>query len=310
MVRVEELRSRGARTGSRRGASRSWRPRLKVAGTILRWVVLIEFVYVFTFPLIYMVTTSIKTLSDLNNPSVHWIPPSPTLEWYGVAMDIIDYVNGLKISAWTSVAAAVGQTLVGSMVAYGFARVRFPGRGALFAFLLFTVIVPMPTIMIPQFMLYSKIKWTNTYAALFVPAFLGWGVRGGILLIVYRQFLRGLPYELEDAARVDGAGHFRTFGQVILPLSRPAVLVVFVFSLTWTWNDEFVPWLVINDRRFMTLTQRVQACFHHLLVFDQVFIPPSVHMAAITLLVVPVLVLYIFAQRHFTQSIDRTGLVE
>ena len=278
-------------------------------GVTLRWAVLIEFVYVFTFPFLYMLTTSIKSLSDLNNPSVYWIPPNPSISAYRYAAPIMGYLDGLIISGWTSVTAAVAQTLVGAMVSYGFARLRFPAREALFAFMLFSVVIPTQTIMIPQFMLYSKLTWTNTHIPLVVPAFLGWGIRGGILLIVYRQFFRSLPYELEDAARVDGAGRIRTFWQIMFPLAKPAILVVLVFSLTWTWNDLSVPWLVIKNREMMTLPQRLEI-FYMFTDYYWEYVPENVWMAACLLVVLPVLAVYVLAQRHFTQSIDRTGLVE
>ena len=292
---------------------RTWHPRIRGLGAVLRWVVLIEFVYIFIFPVLFMVTTSIKTLSELNNPAINWISRTPSLEGYRTAIPIMGYLDGLRISTWTSVAAALGQTLIGAMIAYGFARVRFPGREVIFAIMLFTIVVPVQTIMIPMFMLYNRLNWTNTHVPLFAPAFLGWGVRGGILLIVYRQFFKGLPYELEDAAKVDGAGPFRTFWQIMLPLAKPAVLVVLVFSLTWTWNDAFLPWLVISSSKLMTIPQRLE-------VFWQLLNRhggtggqsphPNTFMAATTLAVLPMIIMYAVAQRQFTQSIDRTGLVE
>ncbi len=294
---------------------RQWNALPRTLGVTLRWIVLIEFVFVFFFPVLFMFTTSIQTLSEINNPSIRWISRDPTARGYQLALQIMGYFQGLRISVLTSVLAALGQTFVGAMVGYGFARLRFPGRDLIFGFLLFTIVVPGHTIMIPQFMLYHKLNWLNTLFPLFVPAFAGWGVRGGILLIVFRQFLRGLPHELEDAACVDGAGPFRTFWQIMLPLAKPALLVVLVFSLTWTWNDSFVPWLVIRDQELMTLPQRLEI-FTWLIRsgLGTVGLPthfePNVFMAATVLAIMPVLVLYIFAQRHFTQSIDRTGLVE
>ena len=288
-------------------------PRFGGLGAILRWAVLIEFVYVFLFPVIFMFTTSIKTLSEINNPSVRWISLNPTMYGYRTAIPIMGYWDGLRISGLSSIAATIGQTLVGAMVAYGFARIRFPGRDVIFGFLLFTVVVPLPTIMVPQFMLYTKLKWTNTVIPLIVPAFMGWGVRGGILLIVYRQFFRGLPYELEDAAKVDGAGVFRTFWQIMLPLARPAILVVLVFSLTWTYNDNYVPWLVIKTGELMTLGQRLETFFSLLNRhggIGGVRLEPNVYMAATVMTILPLIVMYVFAQRQFTQSVDRTGLVE
>ena len=211
----------------------------RVLERVLRWAILIEFVYVFLFPVIYIFTTSIKTLSEINNPTVRWISRAPTLEGYEVATEILGYLDGLRISGWTAVVAAIGTTLMGAMIAYGFARLRFPGRELLFGLLLFTVVVPPQVTMVPQFMLYTRLEWTNTYLPLFVPAFMGWGVRGGILLIVYRQFFGGLPYELEDAAKVAGAGPFRAFWQVMLPLAKPAILVVLLFSLCLELERQF-----------------------------------------------------------------------
>ena len=310
LVAVLTRKRARSRRHTARGA-RLRRQRSDAVGAVLRWVILIEFAYVFAFPALYMITTSLKTLGDIHNPTVYWIPRVPTLVGYRWAIREMGYVEGLRISVWTSIAAAVAQTTMGAMIAYGFARVRFPGREALFVFLLFTVVVPPQTIMMPQFMLYSWMGWTNTHIPLFVPGFMGWGVRGGILLIVYRQFFRGLPYELEDAARIDGAGWFRTFSEIMLPLAKPAILVVLVFSLTWTWNDAFVPWLVISHSRLMTVTQRLEVFYWNREEWRAGrWLAPNTFMAATTLTVLPLLIVYVIAQRQFTESIDRTGLVE
>ena len=289
---------------------RTWRRRL---GTLLRWLVLIDFVYVFLFPVIFMVTTSIKTVHELNNPAINWISRTPTIEGYLLAFEVLRYFEGVRVSLVTSLLAAVGQTLIGAMVAYGFARMRFPGRDFLFALVLFTIVVPPQTTLVPQFMLYTDLKWTNTYLPLIVPPFLSYGVRGGILLIVFRQFFRGLPYELEDAAHVDGAGPFRIFWQIMLPLAQPAILVVMLFSMVWTWNDNFTPWLVLRDNTLYTLTQRMEIFNSLLNNFSgstYTNLEENTFMAGVTLTVLPLLLIYLFAQRYFTQSIDRTGLVE
>ncbi|MCY4116616.1 MAG: carbohydrate ABC transporter permease [Caldilineaceae bacterium] len=291
----------------------TWRVFRRRLGTLLRWIILLDFAYIFLFPVIFMITTSIKTVHELNNPAVNWISRTPTNEGYLLAMEVLQYFDGVRVSLGTSIVAAVGQTLIGAMVAYGFARIRFPGRDFLFALLLFTIVVPPQTTMVPQFMLYTDLKWTNTYLPLMVPPFLSYGVRGGILLIVFRQFFRGLPYELEDAAHVDGAGPFRIFWQIMLPLAKPAILVVMLFSLVWTWNDNFTPWLVLRDNTLYTLTQRMEIFNSLLNNFSgstYTRLEENTFMAAVTLTVLPVLLIYLFAQRYFTQSIDRTGLVE
>ena len=292
-------------------AGRLGRYARRTPAIVLRWAVLLGFVYVFLYPILFMFTTSFKSLEDLNDPSIRWISPHPSLEGYRLAFDTLEYLPSVLNSLLTSGLAALGQMLVGAMVAYGFSRLGFPGSNALFALLVLTIVVPLQTTMIPQFILYSRLGWMNTLIPLIAPAFLGYGVRGGILLIVYHQFFKGLPYELEDAASVDGAGPLRTFWQIMLPLAKPAMLVVMLFSLVWTWNDTFVPSMVIRDERLYTLPQRM-SLFTSILNTPNspVHLEENLLMAAVILTVAPMLMLYLFAQRYFIQSIDRTGLVE
>ena len=281
-------------------------------GALVRWVVLVSFAYIYVFPVIFMVTTSVMSQAEMNNPTINWISRNPSLEEYRQAAETLNYLTSLRISVFTSVAAALGQTLVGCIVAYGFARMSFPGRRLLFGFLLFAIVVPPQLIVIPQFMLYSRLKWMNSYAPLIVPAFLANGLRGDILLVVLHQFFRGLPHELEDAAYVDGAGPFRTFWQVMLPLAKPAILVVFLFSMVWTWNDDVVTGMVLRELEMLTLPLRMNQFLERALSAQVAvwFVRETTFMAGLTLTVLPLLLFYIFAQRYFTQSIDRTGLVE
>ena len=307
LASIQRRRGRGSRT------RRLWRWSTKVVGEVLRWVVLIEFVYIFLFPVLFMVATSFKTPQELNNPATRWIPDAGSVEGYQLVLAYLGYWRGLVISIWTSVLAALGQTLVGALIAYGFARLRFPGRDLLFGVLLFSIVVPPQTLVIPQMMLYTRLKWIDTYLPMLLPSYLGLGIRGAILLIVYRQFFRGMPYELEDAGYVDGAGPFRTFAQIMLPLAKPAILVISLFSLVWTWNDTYIPWLYIRSRELWTLPQRMMT-LGALLAGRDVTLQDqwreNTWMAAVVLTVAPMLILYVFTQRYFTESIDRTGLVE
>jgi multiple sugar transport system permease protein len=280
--------------------------------TALRWMILLELAYVFMFPMLFMVSTSFKPLIELSNPTVRWIPRNPTADGYVLALEHLNYFRSLPVSIVTSAIAAIGQTLVGAMVGYGFARLPFRGRQFLFGLLLFTIIVPPQMVMIPQFMLYSKLKWMNTYLPLLVPTYLGYGVRGGILLVVYRQFFKGLPYELEDSAAVDGAGPLRIFWQIMLPLAKPAILAVFLFSFVWTWNDSLGPIMALRDQDLYTLPQWMFNMTSLLTSssFTYFYLGENLFMAAVTLTIAPLLLLFLVTQRYFTRSIDRTGLVE
>ncbi|MCY4090864.1 MAG: carbohydrate ABC transporter permease [Caldilineaceae bacterium] len=280
--------------------------------TILRWLVLLELAYVFLFPVLFMLSTSFKPLIELSNPTVRWIPRNPTADGYVLALEHLNYFRSLPVSVVTSAIAAIGQTLVGALVGYGFARLPFRGRQLLFGVLLFTIIVPPQMVMIPQFMLYSKLKWMNTYLPLLVPTYLGYGVRGGILLVVYRQFFKGLPFELEDSAAVDGAGPLRIFWQIMLPLAKPAILVVFLFSFVWTWNDSLGPIMALRNQDLYTLPQWMFNMTRLLTSssFTYFYLGENLFMAAVTLTIAPLLLLFLVTQRYFTRSIDRTGLVE
>lgn len=280
--------------------------------TILRWLVLLELAYVFLFPVLFMLSTSFKPLIELSNPTVRWIPRNPTADGYVLALEHLNYFRSLPVSIVTSAIAAIGQTLVGALVGYGFARLPFPGRQLLFGVLLFTIIVPPQMVMIPQFMLYSKLNWMNTYLPLLVPTYLGYGVRGGILLVVYRQFFKGLPFELEDSAAVDGAGPLRIFWQIMLPLAKPAILVVFLFSFVWTWNDSLGPIIALRSQDLYTLPQWMFNMTRLLTSssFTYYYLGENLFMAAVTLTIAPLLLLFLVTQRYFTRSIDRTGLVE
>jgi len=289
--------------------------RLKVRrhlATILRWLVLLELAYVFLFPVLFMLSTSFKPLIELSNPTVRWIPRNPTADGYVLALEHLNYFRSLPVSIVTSGIAAIGQTLVGALVGYGFARLPFPGRRLLFGLLLFTIIVPPQMVMIPQFMLYSRLNWMNTYLPLLVPTYLGFGVRGGILLVVYRQFFKGLPFELEDSAAVDGAGPLRIFWQIMLPLAKPAILVVFLFSFVWTWNDSLGPIMALRNQDLYTLPQWMFNMTRLLTSssFTYYYVGENLFMAAVTLTIAPLLLLFLVTQRYFTRSIDRTGLVE
>ena len=280
--------------------------------TILRWLVLLELAYVFLFPVLFMLSTSFKPLIELSNPTVRWIPRNPTADGYVLALEHLNYFRSLPVSIVTSAIAAIGQTLVGALVGYGFARLPFPGRRLLFGLLLFTIIVPPQMVMIPQFMLYSRLNWMNTYLPLLVPTYLGFGVRGGILLVVYRQFFKGLPFELEDSAAVDGAGPLRIFWQIMLPLAKPAILVVFLFSFVWTWNDSLGPIMALRNQDLYTLPQWMFNMTRLLTSssFTYYYVGENLFMAAVTLTIAPLLLLFLVTQRYFTRSIDRTGLVE
>lgn len=288
------------------------------------YLLLIDISFVFLFPVIYLITTSMKSVTDVIDPTVYWIPTKIewnnfTLSWK--ALHFFDW-NGWHAwpnsaalrSAEIAVAAAIGQVISASLVGYGFARMKFPGRELLFMLAIFTFLVPPQTIIIPLFIVYKKLGWIDTYWPFIVPSFLANGLRGTLFIFIFRQFFRGLPWELEDAARMDGAGPVTMYWRVMLPLAKPAIVVSFLFSLVWHWNDYFEPTIYLMSQEKFTLPLRLSIFWTGLDEItggqaSRVFNEPLI-MAASFLVIVPPLILYIFTQRLFVESVERTGLVE
>jgi len=197
------------------------------------------------------------------------------------------------------------------MVGYGFARFKFPGRDRLFLLVLFAMIVPPHAIIIQLFILVSKLKWLETYWPFLAPSAVGMGLRGALFIFIYRQFFKGMPWELEDAAMIDGAGPLRIFLNVMLPLAQPAILVVFLFSFVWHWNDSLEPSIYLSRPEHFFLPQRlsvVEAALSNLQLRGMW--GTGTIMSATLLVILPLLVLYLFTQRYFVESIERTGLID
>jgi multiple sugar transport system permease protein len=282
---------------------------------IATYIILINVCFVFLFPVIYMFSTSLKTVADLADLTVLWIPRTFFWRNYELAISGMLYWQAARNSVIISLGSGILQTVACSFVAYGFARIPFPGRDVLFLLVLFTFLVPPQTIIVPLFILYRNLGFMDTYFPFLVPALFGHGLRGALFILVFRQFFRNLPYELEDAARIDGAGPFSVYWRIMLPLAAPAIIVVFLFSLVWHWNDFFEPTIYLFDQNNFTLPLRLSILSAALLQMlagqgagDE--FNEAVIMAASFLVVMPPLVVYLFTQRYFVESVDRTGLVE
>lgn len=314
-ARLRQIRRRLSVDTSRRHVVR-WLFRLLV------YLVLVDVAFVFLFPLLYMVTTSFKTVQDLVDPTVYWVPRE--IHWvnYNIAFWGLHYQAATAISAFISLAAAAGATASAAFVGYGLARSRFPGRDLVFALIVFGFVVPPQTIIVPIYLLYKQLGWLDSYLPLVVPAFFASGIRGSLFVLVLRQFFRNLPWEVEEAARVDGAGALTTYWRIMLPLAKPAVVVVFLFSLVWSWNDAFLSSIFISTADKFTLPMRltvlssvIQSMSNgstqgQMSPTSQDLFNEAVLMAACLLVILPLLLVYVVAQRWFVDSIDRTGLVE
>lgn len=284
------------------------------------YVMLIALAFVFLQPFIYMLVNSFKTYSDVMNVSIKWVPREGTLKNWKLAADALNLDTTLFNSVFVTVLATFGHLLSCSFVAYGFTRFNFPGKGILFAVVVLSIIVPVQTLSVPLYMLYSRLNWIGTYNPLILPTFLGVGLSGGIFIFLFRQYYLSLPASLEEAAAIDGCSEYGTFFKIILPSTGSTFLVSMVLSFVWHWNDFFEPGLYINNTKRFLLPQMLPTLYDF---FDKIAAGTSqesletllqyhagVIMASTLICVLPLLIMFLFLNNKFMQGIERTGLVE
>ncbi len=264
-----------------------------------QYLTLILLACFFVLPWLWMVSTSLKNPSELVLWPPKWIPNPIRWDNYISAFRQAAFSRYLGNTLLVTVPSVLGAVASNALAGYGFARVRWPGRDVVFAAVLATMILPGFVTFIPLYILFRRINWIDTYLPLVVPCFLG----DPFFIFLLRQFLMGLPNEISDAARVDGASELGIFAQVILPLARPAIAVVALFQFIGSWNDYFGPLVYLNDKARYTISlgiANMQASYG--------FSNFAWIMAATCMSVLPIIVLFFFAQRTFIEGIALTGL--
>jgi len=201
------------------------------------YLLLIDIAFIYLEPVLYMIVTMVKDAGDALNPAVIWVPNRLYTGHLEEAFRALDYLASFGVSLSIAGLVSLLQVLSCAIAGYAFARLAFPLKRAAFAALLFTFIMPAQVTILPSILLFKELGWINTWLPMVVPAMFGHGLKGALFVLIFRQFFSTLPKELEEAGRIDGAGAFRMFFRVMLPISGPAVLVVFLFSFVWTWND-------------------------------------------------------------------------
>lgn len=287
------------------------------------YLLIMGLAFVFIFPFIYMVTTSLMSDSDLNSTSVSWLPTEIKFENYAIALSIMKISRYMKNSAFVTVVASLGHVISCSFVGYGFARYNFPLKKPLFAMVILAFIVPTQTIITPLYLTYSNMRWLDTYLPLTVPTFLGFGLRGALYIFLFRQFFLTVPRSLEEAARIDGCGFMMTFWRIVFPLAKATVVVALVLSVVWHWNDSYETGLYISKPSLAFLPPRLktivaaasalpedqQEMMRSLGLDDgEDILNDAVVMAGAVIISAPVLLFFAFAQKQFMQGIERSGI--
>ncbi|MBK9123669.1 MAG: carbohydrate ABC transporter permease [Chloroflexi bacterium] len=249
-------------------------------------------------PLYWMVSTSIKSAEQMFEIPPVWIPNPVDFGSFPKVFQEVPFGRFLLNTAIIVALNIIGHLFSVTLIAYGFARIRFPGRSVLFLIMLSTLMIPYHVTLVPRFILFSKLGWINTYLPLTVPAFTG----SAFLIFLVRQYMMSIPYDLDEAAYIDGASRFDVFWRIILPLSRPALMLVVVFTFVGTWNDFLQPLIYLNDPNMFTVSlglsffQGARETNWNLL------------MAGSLLATIPPLILFFIAQRQLIGGISIEGL--
>lgn len=285
-----------------------------ISKTVL-YVVLITLAFIFLYPFIFMLVTSFKTTQDLNDITVVWIPNQLYFENYKQAISIMEYPIKLLRTVIIVFLCVFGHVISGAFIGYGFSRYQFKGKNILFFFLIMSMVIPIQTLIIPEYILFSKIGWINTVFPLIVPTYFGFGLQGALFVFIFRQFFLSLPKSLEEAAYIDGSGPVKTFFKVALPTTGSSVLVCTVLGMVWHWNDVFEPTIYLVKKGQYTLPMMlatVEEMVHSDIVQQQelsmVEYSDATIMAAAVLVVIPLLIVFAFLQKGFVQGIERSGI--
>ena len=280
-----------------RGLSLGWRGRQKVIGAGAT-VLLFGGALIFLVPLVWMISSSLKPDYQIFAMPPELIPKPPRWQNYSEALTYVPFdryaVNSLIISTLT----IIGHLLSCTVIAYGFARLRAPGKDFLFVLVLATMMLPYPVTMVPLYMLFNWLGWINTFLPLTVPAFFG----SAFYIFLLRQFFLTIPSDLENAAIIDGANILQILWYVMLPLSKPALATVAIFTFQNAWNDFLPPLIYLHDQSLYTVTLGLNF-FRATYTINWAYL-----MAASLVTMLPVLLVFFLAQRLFIEGITFSGL--
>jgi len=264
-------------------------------------ILLILVIAAYVLPFYWMVSTSLKSDRDLLLVPPKWFPVPPQWSNYRKALEFFPFFSYLMNSVIITGGSLIGTLLTAPLAAYGFSKIRWPGRDFFFFLMLSTMMLPYAVTMIPTFIVFKKLGLVNTHWPLIIPSFCGGGA-GNIFLI--RQFFRTIPDEFLDAARVDGATELQIYWRIMLPLSKPVLLLVGLFTFIGSWNNYLGPLIYLTDERKYPLALGLPA------FLDRYGTYWNWMMAAATLSVIPIVAFFFFAQSYLIEGIKLSGLKE
>ncbi len=269
----------------------------KMITTLVTYILLTCVAMIFLLPLVWLVSTSLKSPAEIFQIPPKIFPSQLYWENYRRALTQIPYLRYLRNTLFITVFSIIGQVFAAPLVAYSVCRIRWFGRRIVFFLVISTLFLPYQVTMIPEYIIYYKLGLIGTYIPLILPNFFG----GAFYIFLLRQFMLTLPESLIEAAKIDGASHFKIYWQIILPLIRPAIATVVIFTFLGTWSDFLRPFIYLNKENMYTLSVGLRG------FLTQYTVDWGPLMAAAAIFVIPIITIFFLAQRYFTEGISLTG---
>lgn len=296
---------------------------------LLRTLFLVTLGFLVLYPVFYMLSRSFMPSSyAAMDPSIVWVPKQFSIDNIKMAIIALDYWKSMGTTAGIQIVSGLIQVFTCAVAAYGLSRFKFKGRGILFVLVMVTIIIPPQAIIIPMYLndvhldffgilgLLNKLSGIDirpniidTPFTFYLPAIFGAGYRSGLFIFIYRQFFKGLPRELEEAAWIDGLGPFKTFLYIVIPTSGSAILCVSIFSIIWHWNEYYLSAMLLFNMKPLSVALDMMGDTLWNIFYLKGELALNVSLAACLLVILPVLLLYLWLQKFFMQSIERVGIV-
>ena len=276
---------------------RNW----QIVKSIVLYILLTAATIMMCFPLFWMISSSLKTISETNSPGIVWIPAQPSLQAY---LDLLQSPTFLRVyfnSVFTTTLAIVGTLISIAAVAYAFSRIEWPGRDIVFFVMLSTMMIPPQALIVPQYVLFNKINWVGTFNPIVIP---GYFAGGASMVFLLRQSMSQIPKELDESAFVDGASHFQIWWNIVLPLVRAPLATVSTFLFVGLWNNLLGPLMYLQSVGIYTLPVYTSTLYN----INQTVQPWPTIMAAAVLTTVPLIIVFFFAQRYILEGVVVTGM--
>ncbi|PKN93628.1 MAG: sugar ABC transporter ATP-binding protein [Chloroflexi bacterium HGW-Chloroflexi-6] len=254
-----------------------------------------------SFPLFWMISSSLKTIQETNSPGIVWIPAQPTLDAYIDILQNQDFLRAYFNSVFYVTLALVGTLISIAAVSYAFSRIEWPGRNFIFFLMLATMMIPPQALIVPQYVFFNKLDWIGTFNPLIIP---GYFAGGAAMIFLLRQAMAQIPKELDEAAFVDGADHVQIWWEIVLPLLKAPLATIATFLFVGLWNSLLTPLMYLQTVDLYTLPVYTATLYN----INQTVQPWPTIMTAAVLTTVPLIVVFFFAQRYILESVVVSGL--